>query len=102
MRAPTYLASFTTGWPSSGRSSTGNHPYPGVTTNPLENVSSQMDVRLKEIGRRWSLEGATNMVRVFLTKIFRPELWEEHLATLRGVPDALTVEVKILDQASTS
>ena len=77
----------------------GEPPVPGVTTNPVENVFSQMDIRLKEIGRRWSLEGATHMLRVLLTKIFRPELWQEHLAVLRGLPGAITIEAKILDQA---
>ena len=80
----------------------GEPPLPGVTTNPLENVFSQMDLRLKGIGRRWSLGGATNMVRVLLTKIFRPELWEEHLALLRGLPGAITIKARILNHAWTS
>jgi hypothetical protein len=77
----------------------GEDPLPGVTTNQVENVFSQMDVRLKEIGRRWSLEGGMNMIRILLTKIFRPELWKEHLAILRALPGAITIEAKILDQA---
>jgi len=80
----------------------GEPPLPGVTTNAVENIFSQMDVRLKEIGRRWSLEGGTNMVRVLLSKIFRPELWNEHLAVLRGLPGAVTIELRILDQVWTS
>lgn len=73
-------------------------PLPGVTTNPMENVFSQMDTRLKEIGRRWSLEGASSMLRVLLTKIFRPEWWDRHLDTLRRSATAVTIEVKLLDQ----
>jgi hypothetical protein len=75
----------------------GEPPLPGVTTNQLENIFSQMDLRLKEIGRRWSFHGATRMVRILLTKIFRPELWNEHLAALRGLPGAVTIEARILD-----
>ena len=74
----------------------GEPPLPGVTTNQIENVFSQLDLRLKEIGRRWGLSGATNMIRLLLTKIFRPEFWENHLAILRGLPGQVVIESEIL------
>jgi len=74
----------------------GEPPLPGVTTNQIENVFSQLDLRLKEIGRRWGLTGATNMIRVLLTKIFRPGFWEEHLASLKGSPGSFLLNAKIV------
>ncbi|MCI0484877.1 MAG: hypothetical protein L0Y78_09885 [candidate division NC10 bacterium] len=75
---------------------------PGVTTNQIENVFSQMDLRLKEIGRRWGLTGATNMIRVLLTKIFRPEFWEEYLASLKGKPGGFVIHANIASVEWTS
>lgn len=74
----------------------GEPPLPGVTTNQIENVFSQMDLRLKQIGRRWGLTGATNMIRVLLTKIFRPGFWENHLASLKGTPGSFLLDAKIV------
>ena len=74
----------------------GEPPLPGVTTNQIENVSSQPDLRLKAIGRRWGLTGATNMIRVLLTKIFRLEFWKQHLASLKGNPGTFFLDAKIV------
>lgn len=69
----------------------GEEPFPEVTTNAAENAFSRMDLRLKEIGRRWSLEGALNMIRVLLTKIYNRPEWERHLALLAGGPGSVTI-----------
>lgn len=76
----------------------GESPLPAVTTNQAENAFSRMDLRLKRIGRRWSLEGALNMIRVLLTKAFRGDHWREYLGALTSSPGAVSIETKILDQ----
>jgi hypothetical protein len=73
----------------------GEEPLPAVTTNQIENLFGQMTVRLKRIGRRWSLAGALNMLRALLAKALRKEHWREYLELFGGVPGAITIDVAI-------
>jgi Uncharacterised protein family (UPF0236) len=46
-----------------------------LTTNAIENAFSQVNNRIKRVGRRWSEAGLLNWLKVTFYKIFRPELW---------------------------
>ena len=74
----------------------GEEPLPTVTTNAAENVFSQINIRLKKIGRRWSLVGALNMLRVLLAKVLNSEHWEEYLKLFSATPGAITVTCAVL------
>lgn len=74
----------------------GEEALPAVTTNAIENVFSQMAVRLKRIGRRWSPRGALNMVRVLLTKALNSEYWQEYLELFTSTPGAVQIECRVL------
>ena len=73
----------------------GEEPLPAVTTNQIENLFSQMTVRLKKIGRRWGLTGALNMLRALLAKALRKDHWKEYLELFGGIPGAITIDVEI-------
>jgi hypothetical protein len=74
----------------------GEEPLPAVTTNAAENVFSQINIRLKKIGRRWSLLGALNMLRVLLSKALNSEHWEEYLKLFSATPGAITITCQVL------
>lgn len=46
-----------------------------LTTNAIESAFSQVNNRIKRIGRRWSDKGLLNWLKVVFYKIFKPELW---------------------------
>jgi hypothetical protein len=46
-----------------------------LTTNAIENAFSQVNNRIKRVGRRWSEQGLLNWLKVTFYKIFKPELW---------------------------
>jgi len=46
-----------------------------LTTNAIENAFSQVNNRIKRVGRRWSEAGLLNWLKVTFYKIFKPELW---------------------------
>ena len=46
-----------------------------LTTNAIESAFSQVNNRIKRVGRRWSETGLLNWLKVTFYKIFKPELW---------------------------
>ena len=46
-----------------------------LTTNAIESAFSQVNNRIKRVGRRWSETGLLNWLKVTFHKIFKPELW---------------------------
>ncbi len=46
-----------------------------LTTNAIESAFSQVNNRIKRVGRRWSEQGLLNWLKVTFYKIFNPELW---------------------------
>jgi hypothetical protein len=46
-----------------------------LTTNAIENAFSQVNNRIKRVGRRWSEAGLLNWLKVTFYKIFKPQLW---------------------------
>jgi hypothetical protein len=46
-----------------------------LNTNAIESAFSQVNNRIKYIGRRWSDKGLLNWLKVVFYKIFKPELW---------------------------
>ena len=46
-----------------------------LNTNAIESAFSQVNNRIKRIGRRWSDKGLLNWLKVVFYKIFKPELW---------------------------
>jgi hypothetical protein len=73
----------------------GDAPLPSVTTNVAENVFSQINLRLKKIGRRWSIPGAMNMLRVLLAKALNSEHWEEYLDLFSSSPGAVSIKCHV-------
>lgn len=48
-----------------------------LTTNAIENAFSQVNNRIKRVGKRWSEPGLLNWLKVTFYKIFKPELWTQ-------------------------
>ena len=46
-----------------------------LTTNAIESAFSQVNNRIKRVGRRWSEQSLLNWLKVTFYKIFKPELW---------------------------
>lgn len=46
-----------------------------LNTNAIESAFSQVNNRIKRIGRRWSDKGLLNWLKIVFYKIFKPELW---------------------------
>ena len=55
-----------------------------VTTNRMESLMSRLALRLKWIGRRWSVQGGLNMLAAVLTMAIHPNRYQEIEALLRG------------------
>jgi len=55
-----------------------------LTTNRSENIMGQLALRLKRIGRRWSLEGGLNMIAAVLTSSLHPERYDKIERAARG------------------
>ena len=64
-----------------------------LSTNRSENIMGQLALRLKRIGRRWSLEGGLNMIAAVLTSALHPERYDKIERAARG---ALHPQVSIL------
>lgn len=65
-----------------------------LTTNRSENIMGQLALRLKKIGRRWSLQGGLNMIAAVLTSSLHPERYDKIERTARG--EQLDHQVSIL------
>jgi hypothetical protein len=59
-------------------------PAPLVSTNRTESLMSRLALRLKRIGRRWSVPGALHMLAAVLTTALHPEDYAKAEALLRG------------------
>jgi hypothetical protein len=55
-----------------------------VSTNRTESLMSRLALRLKRIGKRWSVPGAQHMLAAVLTTALHPERYEQVEALLRG------------------
>lgn len=55
-----------------------------LSTNRSENIMGQLALRLKRIGRRWSLEGGLNMIAAVLTSALHPERYDKIERAARG------------------
>lgn len=55
-----------------------------VSTNRTESLMSRLVLRLKRIGKRWSTDGALNMLAAVLTTALHPESYEQLEALIRG------------------
>ena len=65
-----------------------------LSTNRSENIMGQLALRLKRIGRRWSLEGGLNMIAAVLTSSLHPERYDKIERAARG--EQLDHQVSIL------
>lgn len=65
-----------------------------VSTNRTESLMSRLALRLKRIGKRWSMPGALNMLAAVLTTAVHPESYEQLEALIRG-EDKPTVSILI-------
>lgn len=70
----------------------GGEKFP-LTTNRTENIMGQLALRLKKIGRRWSLDGGLNMLAAVLISSLHPDRYDNIERTARG---ELHPEVSIL------
>lgn len=66
-----------------------------LTTNAIENAFSQVNNRIKRVGRRWSESGLLNWLKVTFYKIFKPELWKELWNSERDFPKIKLVSLQI-------
>jgi hypothetical protein len=48
-----------------------------LTTNALESAFSQVNNRIKRIGRRWSEQGLLNWLKLTFYKVFQSDLWNQ-------------------------
>jgi len=55
-----------------------------LSTNRLESIWSRVLLRLKQIGRRWSIPGALHMLAACLVYALHPQRYAEAEAALRG------------------
>lgn len=55
-----------------------------LTTNRSENIMGQLALRLKKIGRRWSVAGGLNMIAAVLTSSLHPERYDKIERAARG------------------
>ena len=65
-----------------------------VSTNRTESLMSRLALRLKRIGKRWSVPGAMNMLAAVLTTALHPDRYDEVEALIRG-EDKPTVSILI-------
>lgn len=65
-----------------------------VSTNRAENLMGRLALRLKRIGKRWSIPGALNMLAAVLTTALHPEDYERVEGLVRG-EDKPTVAILI-------
>jgi len=65
-----------------------------VSTNRTESLMSRLALRMKRIGKRWSVPGGLNMLAAVLTTALHPERYDEVEALIRG-EDKPTVSILI-------
>lgn len=56
-----------------------------LTSSAIESAFSQVNNRIKRVGRRWSEAGLLNWLKVTFYKIFKPELWTSLWNTERNI-----------------
>jgi hypothetical protein len=66
-----------------------------LTTNAIENAFSQVNNRIKRVGRRWSEAGLLNWLKVTFYKIFKPELWTTLWNSERDIPKIKLISLQI-------
>ena len=66
-----------------------------LTTNAIENAFSQVNNRIKRVGRRWSETGLLNWLKVTFYKIFKPELWTTLWNGERNIPKIKLISLQI-------
>ena len=66
-----------------------------LTTNAIESAFSQVNNRIKRVGRRWSEQGLLNWLKVTFYKIFKPELWTTLWNSDRDFPKIKLTSLKI-------
>lgn len=66
-----------------------------LTTNAIENAFSQVNNRIKRVGKRWSEAGLLNWLKVTFYKIFKPELWTKLWNSERDLPKIKLISLQI-------
>ena len=66
-----------------------------LTTNAIESAFSQVNNRIKRVGRRWSEAGLLNWLKVTFYKIFKPELWTKLWNSERDFPKIKLISLQI-------
>jgi len=66
-----------------------------LTTNAIENAFSQVNNRIKRVGKRWSEAGLLNWLKVTFYKIFKPELWTKLWNSERDIPKIKLISLQI-------
>ena len=66
-----------------------------LTTNAIESAFSQVNNRIKRVGRRWSEQGLLNWLKVTFYKIFKPELWTKLWNSERDIPNIKLISLQI-------
>jgi len=66
-----------------------------LTTNAIESAFSQVNNRIKRVGRRWSEQGLLNWLKVTFYKIFKPELWTTLWNSERDFPKIKLTSLQI-------
>jgi hypothetical protein len=66
-----------------------------LTTNAIESAFSQVNNRIKRVGKRWSEAGLLNWLKVTFYKIFKPELWTKLWNSERDFPKIKLISLQI-------
>jgi Uncharacterised protein family (UPF0236) len=66
-----------------------------LTTNAIENAFSQVNNRIKRVGRRWSEGGLLNWLKVTFYKIFKPALWTTLWNSESNIPKIKLISLQI-------
>jgi len=66
-----------------------------LTTNAIESAFSQVNNRIKRVGKRWSEAGLLNWLKVTFYKIFKPELWTTLWNSERDIPKIKLMSLQI-------
>lgn len=66
-----------------------------LTTNAIESAFSQVNNRIKRVGKRWSEAGLLNWLKVTFYKIFKPELWTKLWNSERDLPKIKLISLQI-------
>jgi hypothetical protein len=66
-----------------------------LTSNAIESAFSQVNNRIKRVGKRWSEAGLLNWLKVTFYKIFKPELWTTLWNSERDIPKIKLMSLQI-------